>query len=100
MLVVDDDEARLIVDDLIGSGETVGLDIETKPNPDEAAAAETAIAAMAAREAELRRAGKAAMVSSDPTLTKLRSMHERASKAPLYPGRGEIRLVQALCRRR
>ena len=46
---------------------------------------------MAAREPELRNAG---MVASDPTLTKLRSTVERASKAPLYPGRGEIRLVQ------
>ena len=72
----------------------IGLDIETKPTADEAAAAETAIAAIAARELELRETGKAAMAASDPELAELRSALERAATAPLYPGRGEIRLVQ------
>ena len=94
LLVTDDYQARAIAAKLADAGLPLGLDVETKSNPGEAAAAEKAIAAMAARELKLRRAGKDAMISSDPALTELRATIERASKSMLYPGRGEIRLVQ------
>ncbi len=97
LLVTDAERARLEVAELVACGSSIGLDIETMPNAEEAAAAEACIAAIwHGRPA--RHAATGAVAASDPAPRLRAELGDAvAGAAPPRPGQDPAR--PGLCRR-